>query len=441
MVSVWPSQSARDADADAWSRWPDAGVVESSVALVPLNGIVRRNATWKAGFSRCVEFSRQARLRWLTPPWRLGRTPRPAPRPHPKFRPTSPCRRPRCLTLGFRSSESRASTRNIPMSFGIRRTSTITKTCCGRAGSFRSSSRTSNAGWTGSSASRCQSPNRKRDRTGIGFFRGLTFRLSPGARTSPTRGAFSLYFRTAAYDVSDLGTVYALTGDEKYAKHARDILIGYSNCSRYGAPEGLDKRSINGLVGPLFGEALLLQFMTRGYDLISSSQSVSAEDRTRIHDELLRPLAAEMLYPGAPERELTSAAVDLSNRGAMGSAAVLLAGYATDDEELVNAALYGTRSTLRQSDPASVRKLFPPAQGLDGGAAEQSRLRPAGGVLCAAGNSRRHVGEGSPGYALYALGSLVNAAEAAWRHGLDLYSLQRRHTQASVRLPARFRLS
>ena len=29
--------------------------------------------------------------------------------------------------------------------------------------------------------------------------------------------------------------------------------------------------------------------------------------------------------------------------------------------------------------------------------------------------------EGSPSYAFYALGSMVNAAEAAWRHGLDLY--------------------
>ncbi len=29
--------------------------------------------------------------------------------------------------------------------------------------------------------------------------------------------------------------------------------------------------------------------------------------------------------------------------------------------------------------------------------------------------------EGTPGYTLYALAALINAAEAGWRHGLDLY--------------------
>ncbi|HXZ17941.1 MAG TPA: hypothetical protein VEH77_18600 [Roseiarcus sp.] len=47
---------------------------------------------------------------------------------------------------------------------------------------------------------------------------------------------FRVYMIKAADAVSDLGTVYVLTGEEKYAKHARDILVGYSNCSRYGPP-------------------------------------------------------------------------------------------------------------------------------------------------------------------------------------------------------------
>ncbi len=105
----------------------------------------------------------------------------------------------------------------------------------------------------------------------------------------------------------------------------------------------------------------------------------------------------------------------------MGSAAVLLAGYATDDEELVNAALYGTRSTLRQSDPVR-RKLFPPPKDWTAATADN----PGFGLLAVFFAPRAIPGgmwvEGSPGYALYALGSLVNAAEAAWRHGLDLYS-------------------
>ena len=242
----------------------------------------------------------------------------------------------------------------------------------------------------------------------------------PGAPDPTTN--FRLYLTRASETVSDLGTVYVLTGDEKYAKHARDILIGYSNCSHYGAPRGMDKRSAQGLTGQLLDEALLLELLARGYDLISGSRSVSAEDRALIHDELLRPLATEMIYPIAPELDLGSTfSSQANNRGAMGAASVLLVGYATDDEELVRAALYGVRSTLPYSDVVR-RKIFPPPKDWTAATADNPSLGlltvffapPAipGGIWV----------EGSPGYAIYALGSLVNAAEAAWRHGLDLYS-------------------
>ena len=172
---------------------------------------------------------------------------------------------------------------------------------------------------------------------------------------------FLRYFTWGAETVSDLGTLFALSDDEKYAKYARDILIAYSNCSRYGAPKGMDKRSNTGLAGSLFGEALLLQLFTRGYDLISNSQSVSAEDRSRIHDELLRPLATEMLYPTAPDvlGPGSTTSSQINNRGAMSSVSVLLVGYATDDNELINAALWGTRMTTPTLDPVR-RKQFPP---------------------------------------------------------------------------------
>lgn len=241
---------------------------------------------------------------------------------------------------------------------------------------------------------------------------------------------FDRYITKAANEVSDLGTVYVLTGEERYAKHARDILVGYSNCSRYGAPPAMTKRSVSGLTGPLFTEALQLQLLARGYDLISSSPSVSAEDRVRIHDELLRPLASEMLYPSVPERDPgLTAASQVNNRGAIASAAVLMAGYATDDQELVDAALYGIRSTINPNESPAENaeyhdhiKRFPAPKDWTVATADN----PSAGLTTVFFAQPAIPGgmwvEGSPGYTLYALGSLVNAAEAAWRHGLDLYS-------------------
>ena len=137
-----------------------------------------------------------------------------------------------------------------------------------------------------------------------------------------------------------------------------------------------------------------------------------------------------MLYPSVPERdpELTAAS-QVNNRGAIASAAVLMAGYATDDQELVDAALYGIRSTINPNESPAENaeyhdhiKRFPAPKDWTVATADN----PSAGLTTVFFAQPAIPGgmwvEGSPGYTLYALGSLVNAAEAAWRHGLDLYS-------------------
>ena len=207
-------------------------------------------------------------------------------------------------------------------------------------------------------------------------------------------------------------------GDEKYAKYARDILIGFFELLPVRGAQRMDRRFVTGLIGPLFSEAMTLQILARGYDLISSSRSVSAEDRVRIHDELLRPLAMEMIYPTTPERNIgNTMASEANNRGAMGAASVLLAGYATDDQELVNAALYGVRSTLANSDIVR-RRQFPPPKDWTVATADNPSLGLLTVFFAPTGIPGGMWVEGSPAYGIYALGSLVHAAEAAWRHGL-----------------------
>lgn len=298
MVSVWPSQSARDADADAWSRWPDAGVVESSVALVP-TGLSAEMRPGRLVFLAASILAASA-ITLADAALAAGADAAPGSPSTPQISPNiavSPATLP---YVGVQVvGKPRFDTKH-PNVFWDQEDIDHYKDMLRSSRELQVQFEDLKRRMDRVVGQPVSIPQPQKGPDGNWLFPGAYFPPFPGrADVTDPRSIFSLYFKTAAYEVSDLGTVYALTGDEKYAKHARDILIGYSNCSRYGAPEGLDKRSINGLVGPLFGEALLLQFMTRGYDLISSSQSVSAEDRTRIHDELLRPLAAEMLYPGA----------------------------------------------------------------------------------------------------------------------------------------------
>jgi hypothetical protein len=227
--------------------------------------------------------------------------------------------------------------------------------------------------------------------------------LYPGEYFPPFPGgpAGDDYLRMARYmtrdseAISDLGTVYVLTGEEKYAEYAKTLLLAYSNGSHYGAPKTFEPRSAQGMTGQLLSEALILGKLARGYDLIYGLTS--------------------------PEIDPTASfSSQINNRGVIGATSVLLVGYATDDEELINAALYGTRTNLTRTD-AHRRKQFPLPKDWIAATADH----PSNGLLttffAAPGIPSGMWVEGSSAYALYALGSMIDAAEAGWHHGLDFY--------------------
>jgi Heparinase II/III-like protein/Alginate lyase len=264
-------------------------------------------------------------------------------------------------------------------------------------------------------------PQPQRDAQGGWLFPGEYFPAFPGFPDEAlTR--FRRYLSRDAEAISDLGILYALGGDIRFAEYAKSLLLSYANASRFGAPKSLDYRFSQGLSGQLLDEALILEKLAFGYDLIYNFPSWTTAERSRVHDELFRPLASEMFYPGVPEIDHTgSFARQINNRGAIGSTSALLAGYATDDKELVNAALYGIRSKIDKTD-VSRRKQFPPPDDWIAATAAD----PSNGLLtvhfASAGISGGMWVEGSPNYAIYALGSMVDAAEAAWHHGLNLYT-------------------
>ena len=257
---------------------------------------------------------------------------------------------------------------------------------------------------------------------GAWLYPGDYFPDFPGRPQTPDPvRKFSWFLARDSVAINSLGFLYALTDNEKYAKYARDLLIAYSNLPRYGPSKAIQYRYAKGLTNQVLEDALDLESIARGYDLIYNSPALSPADRARIHDDLIQPLAWVMLYPEFYERNPgDNFASQINNRGAIGSTAVLLAGYATDDRELVNAALYGTFTTLGKSNPAHYKQ-FPPPK--DWVAATPDH--PSLGLLMVHFAPRAIAGgmwvEGTPGYTLYALAALINAAEAGWRHGLDLY--------------------
>ena len=221
--------------------------------------------------------------------------------------------------------------------------------------------------------------------------------------------------------ISDLGTVYALTGDEKYAVYAKALLLAYANASRFGPPKSLDYRYAYGITGQLLDDALILDKLARGYDLVYNLSSWTVQERAQVHDELLRPLAAEMLYPGWPEHGAANSFSEaLNNRGAIGATSVLLAGYATDDRELIDAALYGTTTNLTRADNPG-RKVFPPPKDWTAATADH----PGDGLLTVHFAPLAITGgmwvEGSPTYAFFGLTSMIDSGRSGLASWTDLY--------------------
>jgi len=249
-----------------------------------------------------------------------------------------------------------------------------------------------------------------------------------GGRKDTPQNRFETSFLRDADAVSDLGTVYALTGDEKYAAYARNLLLAYAHCNEWGTSPIWNLRSEAGMAGVLFGEAFGMMSWARGYDLIYNLPSWTKEDRVQLHDDFFRPMALTMLYPASLDTDTPYYASHRTNRSLFGCVSVLLDGCATDDQELINAALYGVHPTITKVDPVEAAH-FPVPKVWEAGSAEN----PSYGLLtryvapdCIRGGMWV---EPSLGYAFYTLGSMVGAAEVLWHHNIDLY----RHNNAILK--------
>jgi len=142
-----------------------------------------------------------------------------------------------------------------------------------------------------------------------------------------------------AEDVSNLGILYALTGDEKYAVFAKQILLGLVDAYGYGKgstapdPYGFDHFEAYGFDGGDIG--MFLAKACNGYDLILNASSISSKERAQIETALIRPMAEHL-------NKRSSFMYTTHDRwGMVCLYGIFIAGETLNDPSLINLSLYG----------------------------------------------------------------------------------------------------
>lgn len=99
--------------------------------------------------------------------------------------------------------------------------------------------------------------------------------------------------------------------------------------------------------------------MATGYDLIHDAPSITPEERRHIEENIIKAAAREIISNHAMIEAAT-------NWSAIACCAVLAAGYATDDHELINTGMYGIGGTQERPTGGLFQKHFTEAISKDG---------------------------------------------------------------------------
>lgn len=199
-----------------------------------------------------------------------------------------------------------------------------------------------------------------------------------------------------AEDISNLGILYALTGDDKYATKAKDLLLAVADAYGYGKGNAVDQYGHDHFEAYGFdgGDAgMFLAKACMGYDLIINAPSVT-KDRARIEGMLIRPMAEHL--------EKTTFMYTTHDRwGMVCLYGVFIAGEILNDPSMVNVALFGQGGSKEK---------------LTGGFMDcfkQGILRE--GTVWGTGD--RKIDD-----QMAALSVLIAVAEVLWHQNTDLYS-------------------
>lgn len=202
--------------------------------------------------------------------------------------------------------------------------------------------------------------------------------------------------------ISDMGIGYVMTGNEEYGEYAKRLLLEYARAYKnMPHPKDWTEKAYRSardgrLTGQFLEDGFWLARAAFGADLIYNLKSWTPEERQQLRD-FFADVASQFYHPVLTGNTYINAT---HNRSALCTSAVLMAGYATDNEDLVNIALYGEGGTKES-----------PTGGVLGTHFTSKCIRPDGLWV-----------EGAPAYqAGIASCGLLNDAETLWHHGIDLY--------------------
>lgn len=206
-----------------------------------------------------------------------------------------------------------------------------------------------------------------------------------------------------SWTMVNLAIVHAISGEEKYAEYCRRMLLAYAqNYPRYSHTEGWTEtryRSAHDgrLTGQFLDDGFWLMRVAFAYDLVHSFKSWTPEDRKLVRDDLFNAICAEFYHPVLRETDYINAE---HNRSVICVAGMLIAGYACEDQKLIDLALYGQGGTPEK-----------PKGGVFGTHFTNRCILPDGLWL-----------EGAPAYQLGITScGLFATSETLWRNGIDMY--------------------
>jgi hypothetical protein len=182
--------------------------------------------------------------------------------------------------------------------------------------------------------------------------------------------------------IRDLGLVYQVTGDRRYASKAREILLAYADVYlKYPLHTiNAEAKLGGGRVGAqTLDEAVWLIPVCQGADMIWDT--LSEDDRRAIADKLLLPAAKDVILPHK---------MGVNNIQCWKNSAVGLVGFLLGDQDLIHEAIEDPNRGYRTQMAKGVL--------------------PDGDWL-----------EGAWGYHFYTMSALWPLAEAARNCGIDLY--------------------
>jgi len=153
--------------------------------------------------------------------------------------------------------------------------------------------------------------------------------------------------------IYDSGMLYQLTGEQKYARYARDLLLAYAELyPSLGEHPKKKEQSPGRLFWQSLNEAVWLVYVIQGYDAII--ETLSEAERSSIQQRLLRVMA-DFLSAESPETF-----DKIHNHGTWAVAAVGMTGYVLGDAGYVKQALYGLKEDGEAGFIKQIDVLFSP---------------------------------------------------------------------------------